>query len=160
MNHDDTIAEKVLVPSRDSAQGLFYAEFEEEYDVCLCWDCEGLRSLRDGDKVAVETIRKEVSAALQREEIRREESMLPPIMEMHCGRHSQTAAACGSGCGGGCGAVLQNGTTRTRLGYGSCGSGCGGGCGGSVISGRAIKSVGCGSGCGSGCGGGCGANLE
>ncbi|RYP61571.1 hypothetical protein DL771_010092 [Monosporascus sp. 5C6A] len=71
INHDDRLGRPVLDGGMEETKTLFFVRFGEEYQRCLCWDCEAIASiieeadedvgLEEGDVSAlVEKLRKDV----------------------------------------------------------------------------------------------------
>lgn len=44
INHDDTVKETILTDKFKETRRLYEIRFKEEYNACLCWDCEALKS--------------------------------------------------------------------------------------------------------------------
>lgn len=44
INHDDSLGKATLKDGFKETCLLYEARFQEEYNVCLCWECEGLKS--------------------------------------------------------------------------------------------------------------------
>jgi len=88
LNHDDKLGREVLHGGMDETKELFLARFGEEYERCLCWDCEASLSViedadedrsAEGEEVGslVEKVRKEVEYYRCVEICRRKGKALP-----------------------------------------------------------------------------------
>ncbi len=50
VNHDDKLGSKVLQGGMEETRELFFVRFGEEYERCLCWDCEAtLSAIEEAD---------------------------------------------------------------------------------------------------------------
>lgn len=61
INHNDKLGSRVLQNGMDQTKELFFVRFGQEYERCLCWDCEAILSAieeadddEDGDAEGVE----------------------------------------------------------------------------------------------------------
>ncbi len=49
INHDDKLGRPVLDGGMEETKGLYFVRFGEQYERCLCWDCEATASANRGD---------------------------------------------------------------------------------------------------------------
>jgi hypothetical protein len=57
INHDDTLSTATLEPNLEKTSALYRARFGQEYNICLCWDCQaltaGIKELETARKAGV-----------------------------------------------------------------------------------------------------------
>ncbi|KAL2022442.1 hypothetical protein VTK56DRAFT_5271 [Thermocarpiscus australiensis] len=66
INHDDKLGRGVLHGGMEETKKLFFMRFGEEYERCLCWDCEAMASVIEEADDGVGREQKNVSTMVER----------------------------------------------------------------------------------------------
>jgi hypothetical protein len=66
INHDDKLGRPVLDDGMQRTKELFFMRFGEEYDKCLCWDCETMVSVIEEADDSVSPVPENVSSLAER----------------------------------------------------------------------------------------------